>query len=221
MMATVRRQGILKRLAGLLRRRSSASPAQATAPSGVALIEGMGWHQFELLVAEGFRQRGYVVSETGGGGGRAVDMVLTRGTTQFLVDCKPWRSQAVGVGPLRELHALMQARGAAGGFVLTSGIFMPETVRFGESHNIQLIDGSRLRDLLYVVNEKTLPVVIRREGPLFFDSTLPPSSWRLRDQSCPLCAGPMVERVQTRGPLAGQLVLGCSRYPLCEGTREL
>ena len=217
-MATARAQGILKKLAGLLRWRSSAPPAPA--PAGVTLIEGMGWHPFELLVAEGFRQRGYVVSETGGGGGRAVDMVLTRGTEHFLVDCKPWRSSAVGVAPLRELHALMLSRSAAGGFVLTSGAFTPEAERFSEGRNIRLIDGARLRDLLYAVDEKTLPVVVRREGP-FLDTTLPPSAWRLRHQPCPLCAGPMVERVQTRGPLAGQRVLGCSHYPLCEGTREL
>ncbi|HEX3139209.1 MAG TPA: restriction endonuclease [Rhizobacter sp.] len=217
-MTSARQQGILKRLADRLTGRSSAP--EAVLPSGVALIEGMGWNQFELMAADGFRQRGYVVSETGGGGGRSVDMVLTRGQEHFLVDCKPWRSHAVGVGPVRELQGLMAARGAAGGFVLTSGIFTPEAVRFSEGRQIQLIDGDALRDLLFAREEKTLPVVVRREGP-FLDTTLPHSAWRLRNQPCPLCGGPMVERVQAQGPLAGQRVLGCSHYPLCEGLREL
>jgi restriction system protein len=217
-MTSVRQQGILKRLAQRLRRRRAAPGAAM--PGGVALLEGMGWNQFELLAADGFRQRGYVVSETGGSGGRAVDMVLTRNQEQFLVDCKPWRSRAVGVAPLRELHGLMAARGAAGGFVLTSGIFTPEALQFAAGRHLELIDGSRLRDLLHAREEKTLPVVIRREAP-FFDTTLPPSDWRLRAQPCPLCGGPMIERVLAQGPMAGRRVLGCSHYPLCEGTREM
>ena len=221
-MATGRTQGILKRLSAMAtgwRARREAAPAAAM-PAGVALIEGMGWHEFERLAAEGFRQRGYAVSETGGGGGRAVDMVLTRGTERFLVDCKPWRSNAVGVGPLRELHALMLSREAAGGFVLSSGVFTPEALRFSEGRNIHLIDGSRLRDLLHTREEKTQPVVIRREGP-FPDSTLPPSAWRLRAQPCPLCGGAMVEQLRSSGPQAGTRVLRCTHHPLCEGTREL
>ncbi|MEO8155058.1 MAG: restriction endonuclease [Rhizobacter sp.] len=220
-MASAQRQGVLsglaERAARLLRRRKRASPV--VVPAGVAVIEGVGWNQFEQLAADGFRQRGYVVSETGGVGGRAVDMVLTRGQDRFLVDCKPWRSNAVGVAPLRELHGLMAARGAAGGFVLTSGVFTLEAVRFSEGRNIQLIDGTQLRDLLHAREEKTLPVVIRRDAS-FLDTTLSPAAWRLRNEHCPLCGGSMAERVQATGPLAGKRLLGCSHYPLCEGTRE-
>lgn len=221
-MESVQARGILTRLKARVARWFEPRPASApvAVPAGVALLEGMGWHQFELLAAEGFRHRGYVVSETGGGGGRAVDMVIARGTERFLVDCKPWRSHAVGVAPLRELHALMLSRQAAGGFVLTSGVFTPEAVRFSEGRNIQLIDGTRLRDLLHVREEKTQPVVVRRQGP-FPDSTLTPMDWHVRHPPCPLCGGAMVERVASDGPLAGHRVLGCSHHPLCEGTREL
>jgi restriction system protein len=203
----------------VLGRRRQAAPELALT-DGAALIEGMGWHQFELLAAEGFRQRGYVVSETGGSGGRPVDMVLARGPERFLVNCKPWRANAVGVAPLRELQGLMAARGAVGGFVLTSGVFTPEALRFGEGCGIQLIDGTQLRDLLHAREEKTVPVIIRRAEP-FLDTTLSPSAWHLRNQPCPLCGGAMVEREQPQGPWAGRRVLGCSHYPLCEGTREL
>ncbi len=221
-MANAQARGILKTLRASVGRWFSRRPpaAEAAVPAGVALIEGMGWHQFELLAAEGFRQRGYVVSETGGGGGRAVDMVIARGAERFLVDCKPWRSHAVGVAPLRELHALMLSREAVGGFVLTSGVFTPEAVRFSEGRNIQLIDGTRLRDLLHARDEKTQPVIVRRDGP-FPDSTLTPLDWHSRHPPCPLCGGPMVERFLSQGPRAGQRVLSCSNHPLCVGTREL
>lgn len=217
-MTTEQQRGILKRLAERLKARH-AVPAMAQ-PVGAELLQGVGWNQFEIMAAEGFRLRGYMVSETGGGGGRSVDMVLTRGHDHYLVDCKPWRSNAVGVGPLRELHGLMVQRGAAGGVVLTSGVFTPEAIRFAEGHSIQLIDGTLLRDLLFAREEKTLPVIVRRQGP-FLDTTLPPSAWRRRAAPCPVCGGQMVERLQEDGPLAGQRVLGCMHHPLCEGVREL
>lgn len=170
----LRPPGLLSRLVSRLR--AGARPAEPASliPSGAALIQGMGWTQFELMVAEGFRQRGYVVSETGGGGGRAVDMVLARGHERFLVDCKPWRAQAVGLGPLRELQDLIIARGAAGGFVLSSGQFTPEARKFSESTNIRLIDGTRLGELLFSREEKTLPIVRRDDAPLFLETTMPP-----------------------------------------------
>lgn len=221
-MASVQARGILTTLKSRVARWFARRPPSApvAVPAGVALLEGMSWHQFELLAAEGFRHRGYVVSETGGRGGRAVDMVIARGVERFLVDCKPWRSRAVGVAPLRELQALVLSRQAAGGFVLTSGVFTAEAVRFSEACNIRLIDGDRLRDLLHAREEKTQPVVVRRLGP-FLDSTLTPMDWHVRYPPCPLCGGAMVERVASQGPLAGRRVLACNHHPLCEGTREL
>lgn len=197
---------------GRLLARRAAEPA---APAGTAVIKGVGWHQFEQMVAEGFRHRGYAVSETGGGGGRAVDMVLSRGVERFLVDCKHWRAQVLGVAPVRELAAQMEARRADGGFVLSSGAFTPEAEAFARERQIRLIDGSALRELLHTGEEKTQPVVVRRVGP-FPDTTLPPQAWRMRAQPCPLCGGPMVETERD-----GRRLLGCSHHPLCEGTREL
>lgn len=216
-MALAQQRGILGRWVDRAKRffGVEAAPAAPAVPAGAALLHGMGWHHFEQLVAEGFRHRGYAVSDTGGSGGRPVDMVLTRGAERFLVDCKPWRSTAVGLAPVKELHTLMQARGASGGFVITSGGFTPEAEQFAQERQIQLIDGTRLRDLLHTGDEKTQPVVVRRAGP-FPDSTLPPGAWRLRAQPCPLCGGPMVEVER-----AGQRLLGCSHHPLCEGTRPL
>ncbi|MBX3626586.1 MAG: restriction endonuclease [Rhizobacter sp.] len=187
----------------------------ASALPDADLLAGIGWAEFERQVAEGFRHRGYAVSETGGGGGRAVDMVLTRGQDQFLVDCKPWRTLAVGPAPVRELIALLRSREAAGGFVVSSGEFTDEARRLAAGHPVQLIDGKVLRELLNTREEKTQPVVVRREGP-FLDTTLPPSAWRLRAQPCPLCGGAMEEAERH-----GRRVLACVHHPLCEGVREV
>ena len=216
-MASAQQRGVLGRLADgmkqLFERVGEVPPASALPDAD--LLAGIGWAEFERQVAEGFRHRGYAVSETGGGGGRAVDMVLTRGQDQFLVDCKPWRTLAVGPAPVRELIALLRSREAAGGFVVSSGEFTDEARRLAAGHPVQLIDGQVLRELLNTREEKTQPVVVRREGP-FLDTTLPPSAWRLRAQPCPLCGGAMEEAERQ-----GRRVLACVHHPLCEGVREV
>ena len=87
-------------------------------------VGSLDWQQFEILVAEGFRQQGFSVFEKGGcapDGG--VDLVLSRGRDKYLVQCKQWRAQHVGVTIVRELYGVMTAERAAGGYVVTSGRF--------------------------------------------------------------------------------------------------
>ncbi len=182
------------------------------------LLEGMGWQRFEDLAAEGFRQRGYTVTELGGHGARAVDMVLTRGTEVHLVDGKCWRAQAVGAAPLRGLAAAMQARGAAGGFVLTSGVFTPQARRLGEVLGIQLIDGATLRELIHAHAEKTQPAVHRR---LPGGNAPPPPTGHPHHHPCHLCSGAMEEPLISSGLHAGERLLSCVHHPLCDGTRRL
>ena len=116
-------------------------------------LDGMTWRQFEMLVGEGFRMQGYQVVETGGGGADGgVDLVLTKpgksGGEKFLVQCKQWRAFRVGVDVVRELYGVMAARGATGGFVVTSGRFTADAVSFASGRNVTLVDGPKLHELL-------------------------------------------------------------------------
>jgi restriction system protein len=76
----------------------------------------MSWREFEQLVGEAFRQRGYQISENSGGGpDGGVDLVLRKGSEKWLVQCKQWRATQVGVVIVRELYGLIAAEGATGG----------------------------------------------------------------------------------------------------------
>lgn len=183
-------------------------------------LDGMSWREFELLVGEGFRLQGYHVAETGGGGpDGGVDLALIRpscnGAEKFLVQCKQWRAQKVGVDVVRELYGVMAARGATGGFVVTSGRFTDEAVRFASGRNVTLIDGPKLLGLIRQATASAGQMYARTEAP----AAGLPTSTAFQPTSCPLCAKPMVRRTAKRGSNAGGEFWGCTGYPSCRGTR--
>ena len=103
----------------LARRSRSRALLHAAARGGAAAsIARLSLRDFERLVGEGFRHRDFLVTARGGAepdGG--IDLVLARGNERFLVQCKKqWKTPSVSVSVVRELHAVMAAEGAVGGF---------------------------------------------------------------------------------------------------------
>ncbi|MBB4223944.1 hypothetical protein GGD71_004735 [Variovorax guangxiensis] len=91
------------------RRNLVSNTAQA---KGAYALNGMSWQEFEMLVGEAFRMQGFSVSETGGGGADGgADLVLSKGTEKFIVQCKQWKAYKVGVDVVRELYGVMAAKG--------------------------------------------------------------------------------------------------------------
>ena len=97
----------------------------------------MTWLEFEAIVGEAFRQKGYKVLELGGAGPDGdVDLVLSKGGEKFLVQFKQWNAFKVSVTVVRELHGAMASKGAAGGFVVTSGKFTVDAQEFSSGRKI-------------------------------------------------------------------------------------
>lgn len=180
----------------------------ATSPDRGALNE-MSWQQFEALVGEAFRRKGYAVSETGGGGADGgIDLALKKEGETFLVQCKQWKATKVGVNIVRELYGVMAAQGAVGGFVVTSGVFTNEAKAFASGQNIELLDGKALHALIRGVN------VTSTAAPVL--QAVPTGS----EPACPICQSAMVKRTAKRGANSGNAFWGCSQYPACKGTRS-
>lgn len=133
-----------------LRRLETAARRSPDAGLGsLAALNKMTWKQFELLVHQAFRHRGFVIGETGAtGADGAVDLVLRKSGEYFLVHSRLWKAAQVDVVPVRELHNAMRAKRAAGGFVVTTGSYTREAMAFASGRNIQLIDGPTLREML-------------------------------------------------------------------------
>jgi restriction system protein len=188
------------------RKRTQLVEAVATSDAP-DILEGMTWREFESLVEEAFRLRGYTVKRIGGDGpDGGVDLELKRDAETVLVQCKQWRAHKVGVQVVRELYGVMAARGAASGIVVTSGTFTQDAIDFASGRNVQLMAGDELRELVRAArNAKPSPV--------------PATPASAPTSGCPVCGGPMVKRQAKRGANAGGYFYGCSRYPACKGTR--
>lgn len=196
------------------RRHRAALVNDVVASSAADKLDGMSWADFELLVGEAFRLDGFAVEERGGAqadGG--IDLVLRQGNEKYLVQCKQWRAQKVGVAIVRELFGVMAARGAAGGFVVTSGAFTADAKEFAMGRNVILIDGPILLDMIERAER------VRTANPLPSPSRVAPESGT-QSVACPQCGSAMVRRTATRGTQAGNAFWGCSRFPACKGTRN-
>jgi restriction system protein len=190
------------------RRRAELVDTVAASDSASSLSQ-MSWREFEALVQEAFRLRGYSVQRLGGDGpDGGVDLALKRDGEKTLVQCKQWRAFKVGVSVVRELYGVMAAQGATAGIVVTSGTFSQDAIDFAAGRNVRLIEGDELHELIREARAaKPLPTGMTSSAA---GSAAAPG--------CPRCGSPMVRRTAKRGASAGQAFYGCSRYPACKGT---
>jgi restriction system protein len=229
--------GAIGSIAGRLKRRQLLD--SMSTPGGNTLLS-ISWHDFELLVGEALRRRGYTVQETGANGpDGGIDLVARKAGEKYVVQCKQWRSVQVGVPVVRELYGAMAAEGAVGGFVITSGTFTKPAREFASGRNVQLIDGTALqqwiaetkkpspRPTVEVVAERVEPVVaeavcetvVSRTG--IPETVIPEAVVEPKAPGCPHCRKTMVLRVARSGANAGGNFWGCADYPKCRGMRRL
>lgn len=186
-------------------RRQQALFQRVAADGSPGALEAFDWSDFEGLTAEVFRRKGYRVVQRGGAradGG--VDLEAYFGDNRYLVQCKQWKARQVGVSIVRELFGIVAAEGAAGGFVVTSGSFTQDAKAFAKGRPLILVDARELRKQ---IGGKQATFCQADELSLGLAPT------------CPVCGSAMVSRPSKRGLTARSRFWGCSRYPVCRGTR--
>jgi restriction system protein len=182
--------------------------------TGLDSITAMSWRQFELLVGEAFRRRGYQVEETGlGGADGGIDLILRKNGRTELVQCKQWRTRQVKVPTVREMWGLVAHHRADGVKIVCVGEFTRDASEFAEGKNIELINGKRLLDLV-----RDVQTLAAREPKIRALRVEPAPSVQTPNTqvTCPTCDANMVLR-KNRSSGAG--FWGCVNYPQCKGTK--
>ncbi len=180
--------------------------------TGIDSLARMHWREFEMLVGEAFRRRGYFVEATGlGGKDGGIDLIISKNGRRELVQCKQWRSRLVRASTVREMWGLSDHHRADAVHIVCIGDFTPDALEFARGKPIELITGARLLNLVHEVQSASsgLPVENRAGNPTSQDqpSDVP---------ACPACSSVMVQR---RNRDTGQPFWGCSGFPRCRGTR--
>jgi restriction system protein len=172
---------------------------------GIASLSSMTWKDFERVVSEAFRRRGFAVEEIGlGGADGGIDLILRKDGRVDLVQCKQWRTRMVNVSVVREMWGLVSHHKANGVKIVCVGAFTRDAEAFAAEKQIELINGERLLDLIRQVQSHP-----QAAGEAVVGSATTP-------RVCKLCGAPMIERINraTRDSF-----YGCSRYPKCAGTQ--
>lgn len=175
-----------------------------------------GWRQFELLVGEAFRRRGYIVEETGlGGADGGIDLILRKDGRRTLVQCKQWKRQQIGVSVVREMAGLLAHHHAHAVKIVCIGSYTKEAKRFAQGKPIQLMGGAQLLEMIRAVQHDSAPLPDSRahiEPALVLSE---PALVRAALATCPRCGSNLVQRTNRR---TGEKFLGCSQFPKCRGT---
>ena len=209
--------GLSAALASVLARRKQAG----TVVADDDVLDGMNRREFESLVAESFRRQGYQIAESAVEG---TDITLRKDRQTWLVHCKPWRAAKVDADVVETFISDLKVRGAAGGFIMSSGRFTREAVAFASGKPVQLIAGPALQLLIKKLRSSRVAAPPPSPLPAPPAATPPKSTATtapLLSPTCPKCNSAMLKRKAKRGEHAGLLFWGCVMHPDCRGVRRI
>jgi restriction system protein len=131
----------------------------------LAQLTSLSPETFEEFVAELFEALGYQVEQTGGTGDEGADLRLRRKDLLAIVQCKYHKRNVVGSPELQKFLGTIHHTRSHKGFFVTTSTFSLAAEKFVADHPIELIDGSRLVEL---VQEALGPGARREPQPPWF-----------------------------------------------------
>jgi restriction system protein len=107
----------------------------------------LSWRQVQNVVGAAFRRRGYGVRP--GPTDAPVDFILEKDGERIVVNCQHWKVWEVGEPPLRELYGYTTGIGAKRAVMVSTGRFSQRAIDFADRHNLYLIDGRGISELVH------------------------------------------------------------------------
>lgn len=164
----------------------------------------MKWSRFEIYVTDMFTRYGYDkayrTGRDGPDGGK--DVVIEHEDKRYLVQCKHWTHEQVGVALVREFYAVIVENGAAGGYFITLSGYTIPAMKYARNKPIRLI---------------SLDDLVIWEGLVCNNASILPEI-QINDPQAPRCkSGVMkVKRAGKTGTF-----WGCGEWPECYCRKKL
>ncbi|WP_426287788.1 restriction endonuclease [Luteibacter sp. E-22] len=151
--------------------------ARQTPATGTDALARLGWHDFEHLLAEHYRDQGWRVEYHAPPSslkhlGSSLDLRLHRGNETVIVQCKHWDTVEVQLAEVNELLSTMLNEAATRCVLVTRGRFSAEARAVPRRQpRLQLIDADVLRVMLKLPDHRgaaapgiALPTVAARKA---------------------------------------------------------
>ena len=119
-------------------------------------FKSMNGYEFEVFICDLFRHLGFKVETTNYSNDGGIDLVATYSqpifSGKYIIQCKNWEG-TVGQPEIRDLYGVVTDQRANKGILITPSDFTQHAYDFAKNKNIELINGSILRDL---INEESI-----------------------------------------------------------------
>jgi len=120
-------------------------PNESAVASRLDELRAASWENFSALILEAFRREGYEAARLPGG---AADFELKKDGRSTVASCKRWKVAQTGIGPLRDLVRVREAREADECLYLSAGSFTPQAQAFAAQNRVRLLEGHELARLV-------------------------------------------------------------------------
>ena len=138
-------------IGGIAAWKQLSAPSTAHVQGTLAQLEAMSWRDFSATVQQAFEHAGYAVQRLDGA---AADFSLVKAGRTTLLSCKRWKAARMGVEPFQALQAAIGVHEADGGLCITTGDVTDKARQFAAAHQIRVMHGAELAQLLKPVLEK-------------------------------------------------------------------
>src|SRR5688572_28680094 len=123
-------------------------------------LREMSWEAFSGLVADAYRKRGYNVAPAGAAG---YDFRLTKDGQTTLLQCRRWKVNQVGEGPVRDLAKAVEKSDASRGICLTGGDYSVNARKLAAGEPVTLLGGGDLVELVGKGKRRWWPPALSRK----------------------------------------------------------
>jgi restriction system protein len=120
----------------------------------LSTLRAMSWEEFSALLNDAYRRQGYSVEPAQGPG---YDFKLTKDGRIFLLQCRRWKVNQVGVAPIRELVAAVARTEAYKGICVSAGEFSEPARKLTSTEPLSLVCGNELVQLVGRIGKKPSP----------------------------------------------------------------
>jgi restriction system protein len=117
----------------------------------LSMLRAMPWEEFSALMNDAYRRQGYSVAPAQGPG---YDFKLTKDGRTFLLQCRRWKVNQVGVAPIRELVNAVARMEAYKGICISAGEFSEPARKLTSTEPVSLVSGIELVQLVGRIGKK-------------------------------------------------------------------